>query len=278
MKLSRVKSVQACGVWGCVLMIVAAAPAVRGAQQSPAADEWCRDDRSRSDRPSVCEVRQFTVAATSGVLTVAGTNGGISVEGQARNDVSILARVTATGETQARAREIASSIRLQPTFDRIEAEGPRGLQNGEGWSVSYRLAVPRAVNLSLRTTNGGISIQDVESTVEFRTTNGGVKLVALGGDVRGRTTNGGVDVELDGASWQGEGLEVETTNGGVRLVIPENYSAQLEAHTANGGMNIDVPGAAVGGRSRREAIVQLGSGGAPIRVRTSNGGVRVTTK
>ncbi len=31
------------------------------------------------------------------------------------------------------------------------------------------------------------------------------------GNVRGRTTNGGVDVELDGPSWQGEGLDVETT-------------------------------------------------------------------
>jgi hypothetical protein len=247
--------------------------AVPTAQQN-AADDWCREERGRRDRAQVCEVRQFTVAATAGVLTVQGTNGGINVEGQARGDVEILAKVTANADTQARAREIVRAISLNPTLERVEAEGPRGMEDGEGWSVSYRLAVPRALNVALRTTNGGITIQDLESSVEFNTTNGGVKLMRVDGRVRGQTTNGGVDVELDGPSWQGEGLDVQTTNGGVRLVVPENYSAQLEARTSNGGVSIDVPGT-VNERSRRGAVVQLGTGGAPIRVRTSNGGVKV---
>jgi DUF4097 and DUF4098 domain-containing protein YvlB len=260
----------------CALLLAPAGMAVPAAQQN-SGDDWCREERGDSDRQRVCEVRRFTVPATAGVLTVQGTNGGISVEGQARGDVQILAKVTADAPTQARAREIAKAISVNPTLERVESEGPRELQDREGWSVSYRLAVPRALNMSLRTTNGGIVIQDVDSSVEFATTNGGVKLRHVEGNVRGRTTNGGVDVELDGPSWQGDGLDVETTNGGVRLVIPEHYSAQLEAHTNNGGLSIDVPGA-VNGRSRRDAVMQLGSGGAPIRLRTSNGGVRVTRK
>jgi hypothetical protein len=36
-------------------------------------------------------------------------------------------------------------------------------------------------------------------------------------DVRGRTTNGGVNVQLNGNTWKGVGLNVETTNGGVNL-------------------------------------------------------------
>jgi hypothetical protein len=262
--------------FGLALAVVVLAPAgaFTSAQQN---DDWCRDDSWGRDREGVCEVRQFTVAATSGVLAVAGTNGGIRVEGQARNDVLILAKVVATAESQARAREIAGAIRINATLERVEAEGPRGLQNGQGWSVSYRLAVPRGLNLSLQTTNGGITIQEVDSQVEFKTTNGGVKLIAVGGDVRGRTSNGGVDVDLEGPSWNGEGLDVETSNGGVRLSIPEHYSAKLEASTHNGGMNIDYPGAPRGSRDR-DISVQLGSGGAPIRVRTSNGGIRVTRK
>jgi DUF4097 and DUF4098 domain-containing protein YvlB len=161
-------------------------------------------------------------------------------------------------------------------LDRIDATGPRGM-NREGWSVSYRLAVPRALNLSLRTTNGGISVQDVESKLDVVTTNGGVKLLRVDGNVRGRTTNGGVEVELDGPSWLGEGLDVETTNGGVRVLVPEHYSAQLEAHTNNGGVSLNVPGT-VTGRSDRDLVVQLGSGGAPIKLRTSNGGVRINRK
>jgi DUF4097 and DUF4098 domain-containing protein YvlB len=263
------------GALVCALLLAPAGMAVPAAQQN-AGDDWCREDRGGNDRARVCDVRQFTVPASAGVLAVQGTNGGISVEGQARGDVLILAKVTADAQTQARAREIAAAISINATLERVEADGPRDLER-ESWSVSYRLAVPRALNMSLRTTNGGIVIQDVDASVEFMTTNGGVKLRHVEGNVRGRTTNGGVDVELDGPSWQGDGLDVETTNGGVRLVIPEHYSAQLEAHTNNGGLSIDVPGA-VTGRSRRDVVMQLGSGGAPIRLRTSNGGVRVTRK
>ena len=246
--------------------------------QQATGDGWCREESWQNDRQRFCEVRQFTVAATGGVLTVQGTNGGIQVNGEARADVQILARIVATADDTARARQIAGAVRLTPTIDHVEAEGPSGLPGGEGWSVSYRLAVPRGLNLSLNTVNGGILIEDVDAKVEFATTNGGVKLRSLSGDVRGRTTNGGLDVDLDGSSWSGDGLDVQTTNGGIRLAIPENYSAQLEAHTQNGGMNVDVPGVEQAGRRTRDVSVRLGAGGAPIRVRTSNGGVRVTRK
>ena len=253
-------------------LLAPAAGAITTAQQT---DDWCREDNWGRDRAGVCDVRQFTVAATSGVLSVSGTNGGVRVEGQARGDVLILAKVVATASTEARAREIANSIQLNPTLERIRAEGPR-TQNREGWSVSYRIAVPRALNVSVETSNGGIVIQDLDSKVDFRTSNGGVKLIGLAGEVRGRTSNGGIDVDLDGQAWIGEGLEVETSNGGVRLSIPEHYSARLEATTHNGGMNIDYPGVAE--PRDRDLSVQLGSGGAPIRVRTSNGGIRVSRK
>jgi hypothetical protein len=254
-------------------ILAGAGPARLHAQQTT--DDWCREERGNRDRANVCEVRQFTVAATAGTLAVAGTNGGISVEGESRGDVHILAKVTATAETQQRAKAIADSVQLTPTLDRVEAEGPR-TQNGEGWSVSYRLSVPRALNLSIKTTNGGIVIRDVESKVDFRTTNGGVKLSGLSGDVHGQTTNGGVDIDLEGSAWIGDGLDVQTTNGGVKIAVPDNYSAQLEASTNNGGFHSDFGGIA---RSQdRDLNLRLGGGGAPIKVRTSNGGVRVTKK
>ena len=79
-----------------------------------------------------------------------------------------------------------------------------------------------------------------------------MKLTDVGGAVHGRTTNGGVDVDLDGATWQGEGLDVETSNGGVRLRIPEQYSARLEAGTVNGGISVDMPITLQGRIDRRD--------------------------
>jgi hypothetical protein len=241
--------------------------------------DWCDQQNWGDDREGYCEVREIT-APSSGSLSVdASPNGGIAVEGAPRYDVLVRARVVATAETEDRARQIVSGVRIQPSGDRIEADGPAGLGRRESWHVSYELTVPAQMNLSLKSVNGGLAVRNVEGRIEFTTTNGGVRLRNVNGDVRGRTTNGGVDIELDGAMWQGEGLDVQTSNGGVRLSVPENYSARLEASTNNGGLNSDFPVTAVGpGRRPREIEATLGGGGAPIRVRTSNGGVKITKR
>jgi hypothetical protein len=255
---------------------VAFVTAGAAAQQAAPGQDWCDDQSWGNDREGFCEVRQFTLPASGSTLTVdAAPNGGIQVEGAARSDVQVWARVVATASTQARARALAAAVIINPTAVQVEARGPQRADN-ESWHVSYRLAVPHQTPLSLSTTNGGISIRDVEGKIEFNTVNGGVKLVAVGGDVRGRTMNGGVSIELEGATWRGEGLDVETSNGGVNLQIPEQYSAQLEASTRNGRLNADIP-MNVEGRVRN-VTTTLGGGGATIRVRTANGGVRITRK
>jgi hypothetical protein len=102
----------------------------------------------------------------------------------------------------------------------------------------------------------------------------------VAGDVRGQAVNGGIVVDLTGNRWEGRGLDVRTTNGGVRMSIPSNYSADLEARTVNGGLRIDFPITVSGllnGRPR-ELRTQLGSGGALVRVATTNGGVQITRR
>lgn len=274
MRINRVQSMVLALLAGASLMA-----AVAGAQQA-SREDWCRDQSWGRDRQGVCEVREMTVAGGANELKVdAAPNGGIRVQGSSRGDILVLARVVATAETESRAREVASAVRIEATPYQVQARGP-DLTGRESWHVSYRLEVPTQTSLSLNTTNGGISITDVEGKLEFQTVNGGVKLSGLAGEVRGRTNNGGVDVELDGATWRGEGLDVQTNNGGVRLRIPENYSARLESGTVNGGFSIDLPGVVQGGQGRRdrEVTADLGGGGPLIRVRTSNGGVKISKR
>ena len=272
--------------YGPMLLALVLAGSVGGAspvaQQSPVGqqsnDDWCRGENWGSNREGVCEVREYSLLAGAASLDVnAEPNGGIQVQGAQRGDIFVRAKVVAVASTEQRAREIASGVRIDAAPDKVSADGPTGLERNEHWSVSYRLEVPTNSSLSLRSTNGGISIHDVEGKIEFRTVNGGVTLSRLGGDVKGRTSNGGVTVDLDGATWNGAGLDVETSNGGVKLSIPAQYSARLDAGTVNGGFNIDFP-VNVQGRIDRQIMADIGSGGPLIRVRTNNGGVRVTRK
>src|SRR5947199_409428 len=89
-----------------------------------------------------------------------------------------------------------------------------------------------------------------------------------GGDLRGETTNGGVTIDLRGDHWDGAGLDVETHNGGIRMTMPANYSAQLETGTTNGRINIDFPITAQGSLGRQLTTI-LGAGGARIRAITT---------
>ncbi len=142
--------------------------------------------------------------------------------------------------------------------------------------MSYRVNVPRKNDLDLTAHNGGITIAGVAGNLRFDTNNGGVKLTDLAGNVRGSTRNGGLTVALGGRGWDGDGIDVETTNGGVTVSLPDGYNAQLEARTVNGGFRTDYPLTITGElNSRRGISTTLGSGGAPVRVRTTNGGVKI---
>jgi hypothetical protein len=253
-----------------------AAPTTGWAQQTgDPGDEWCdRSSRNRDRDERYCEVREFTLDARDLVTVDAAPNGGVEVEGWDRNEILVRARVQTWSEDDDPAR-IAPDIEII-TGSQIRAAGPRFRgRDGNRWSVSFEIMVPRESDLDLESVNGGIGITNVTGDLEFRTTNGGVSLSGVAGDVRGSTTNGGVHVELDGDEWQGRGLDVRTTNGGVNLIIPEDFRADLETGTTNGGFEIDFPITLQGRINRRQIRTELNGGGTPIRAVTTNGGVRV---
>ncbi len=243
-----------------------------GTDADPCADGRDRDDEYRQH----CEVRESTMPA--GPLSVdAGDNGGISVEAWDRNEIRVRAIVRGSARSEERAHAIAGGVQVQAGGGRVSATGPdRDRDRREWWSVSYRINVPRKTDLDLNAHNGGITITGVNGNVRFDTTNGGVRLTDLAGRVNGSTRNGGLIVNLGGDRWDGDGLDVETSNGGVTVAVPEGYNAQLETRTVNGGFRSDIPITIQGELSSRRGIsTTLGSGGPMVRVRTTNGGLKI---
>ena len=223
-----------------------------------------------------CEIREQTIAA-NGPLSIDGRqNGGVSVKGWDQNQVLVRARVQAGAPTEAEAADLARQIRIETGGNKIFASGPENSRDRH-WDVSYEVFVPRRSDVSVETHNGGIVFMDVNGKIDFNATNGGVVLRRIGGAVRGSTTNGGLVIELTGDRWDGETLDVSTTNGGVIMSVPENYSAHLETGTVNGSISVDFP-VTVQGRINKELAVNLGAGGATVKAMTTNGGVRITRR
>lgn len=199
-------------------------------------------------------------------------NGGIQVEAWDRNEISLLAKVQAWSR-RGDPREIVNRVEIA-TDRTIMADGPR-MERREGWSASFRLMVPRDSNLDLESMNGGINVHGVYGDMAFSTMNGGISLEDVGGRVSGKTTNGGLKVVLFGNQWEGDRLDLQTTNGSVNLTLPEGFRADLTTGTVNGSFHTDFP-ITVRGRLRSNQLsTQLNGGGPPIRLSTTNGAVRI---
>ena len=244
--------------------------------------DWCRQARDAR----ICEVRDATISDPGLLAIDSRPNGGVSVRGSERSDVRVRVRVTGYGRNDTAVRELVSESLLRTDNGRIRIaradhdtdrnRRERRNNNGEWVNAAFEVEVPRDARLSIDVTNGGIVVDGVRGAVDARTTNGGLVFMDLAGDVRGRAVNGGVIVDLSGNRWDGVGMDVRTTNGGVRLRLPSDYSADLEAQAQNGGITIDVPLMLQSpADARRHVRGTIGSGGAPIRLTTHNGGVSV---
>ncbi|MFB6188255.1 MAG: DUF4097 domain-containing protein [Halapricum sp.] len=162
---------------------------------------------------------------------------------------------------------------------------------GKSVSVDLTLYLPENVPVErAKTSNGDVTVQEVGGDATLQTTNGDVRadgvdgyvtLRSGNGDVtaRGvtgldgaRTSNGSVDVEV--SAMRGD-VRAETTNGNVRVAVPEDLNAVVNLQTKNGdvgysGLDLDVS-------VKRSTHIKgtLGTGGDELRAETTNGDVRL---
>ncbi|HMC62290.1 MAG TPA: DUF4097 family beta strand repeat-containing protein [Candidatus Solibacter sp.] len=234
----------------------------------------CSNGGNDRDRARHCEIREQSLPSIGRLSIDATPNGGATVKGWLGGDVLVRARVEASGETEGAAAILTSRVTIDGSGGQVRATGPEPADNSS-WSVSYEIFVPQATDVTLKTTNGGLTISDVRGHIHFDSVNGGVHLKRVAGEVSGATVNGGIDVELTGATGDWRQMELSTHNGGVTVAVPANYSAHIQAETGMGRIQSDFPlPANADGRGRRLDFT-VGSGGPPVHITTGNGGIRL---
>jgi DUF4097 and DUF4098 domain-containing protein YvlB len=223
-------------------------------------------------RPTVAEPREQTLAQASLNRVHASPNGAVIIHGTNRSDVLVHACIHATARSDEEARQLASQVQVTRGAGEIEPDGPRG-DRDRYWSVSYEIWLPMRSNLDVATVNGSIKVEDVRGEIKVSDVNGGIQLNRLGGELTTSAVNGSIEIQLAGTKWEGQGVEVSTTNGSVRFAIPATYSANIETSTVNGGIHCDFP-ITLQGKIDKHLSFQLGGGGPEIRASTVNGAIR----
>ncbi|MCL2572593.1 MAG: DUF4097 family beta strand repeat-containing protein [Defluviitaleaceae bacterium] len=104
-------------------------------------------------------------------------------------------------------------------------------------------------HIHFETTNSKISVEDIHAkTLELITTNAGIKTAGIDAiNLYMKTTNTGLKLEdtLHGGNspfWDEErSIEAYTTNGGIKLFLPEGIGMKVEANASGGKVNCDIP-------------------------------------
>jgi len=264
------------------------------------------------------EEKRFTV---SGVPDLKLTTFDGAIEVRSGDSKTVIVEIEKRGPTQEGLDQLR--VETKQDGDRIEVEVKRPAREvvlfGIGASPTAKLIVtmPREGNVTAKSGDGSIRIEEVRGRLELRTGDGSIR----GRDLTGQMTfstgdgsvtldaaNGDLDVDTGDGSVSvsgklgtvklhtGDGTitfradqgttmngdwSMTTGDGSISLYLPSDFAAELDAHTGDGSIRNELTLAAEAGgdheSTRRTLRAKLGAGGKTLKIRTGDGSIRLKT-
>jgi DUF4097 and DUF4098 domain-containing protein YvlB len=218
-------------------------------------------------------------------VVVSTSAGGIKVSGESGQAPRIEVYIRGNNNRELSKEEIQK--RLAEDYDmNISVEGHelhatvKNRHDFSNWnnqmSISFKIYVPQQVTTDLRTSGGGIELDNLKGNETFTTSGGGLRIDKLSGIIRGRTSGGGIEVsnsneDID-LTTSGGGITARNCSGKIKLVTSggglrlEDLKGDIYAHTSGGGVegsNIEgelVTGTSGGGIDLRHMNCSLDAG------------------
>ena len=219
------------------------------------------------------EVNQSYPLQPGGSVELQNVNGPVEVQGWDRDVVEVHAVKTAK-EKESDLDRVAIEVDAKPRAVSVTTRYPQN--EGVEVTVEYSIRVPHSAHVEhIGTINGTLRISGIDAVDDLQTVNGNIEVYESGGNIHAHTTNGNVRLELAHLGDK-NGAAAETTNGSLLVAVPSDTQADLEARCLNGNFYSELPLKIESTQQRpREIHGKLGSGGAPIHLRTVNGGIRL---
>ena len=213
----------------------------------------------------------------AGRVSIANINGDVHISAWDQPSVKVDAVKRAT--SQQRLSEVTVDVTNTPDSVEIKTRYPQDRNEGrhDGWaSVEYTLTIPRGARLEgAELVNGSLDIEGVQGDVHASLVNGEVKARGLGGEVKISTVNGSVEANvarLDDA----KGVNLNSVNGSLVLIIPSGAGAQVKASTLHGSITNDFGLKVDDGQFVGHSLNgQIGSGGPRIKLSNVNGSIAI---
>jgi DUF4097 and DUF4098 domain-containing protein YvlB len=184
--------------------------------------------------------------------------------------------------SQKRLSEVTIDVQSAPDMLRIKTKYPEernydGRNREDSFaSVEYTLTIPRSAQLDgADLVNGSLDVEGVQGDVRANLVNGTVSASGLGGDVKLSTVNGSIEANV-AALEAAKGVQLNSVNGSIVLIVPSGASAEIKASTVHGNITNDLGLKVDDGQFVGHSMNgQIGSGGARIRLNNVNGSIAV---
>lgn len=209
-----------------------------------------------------------------GTFELQNVNGPVEVQGWGKDAVEVHAVKTAKRNEADLARV---TIEVAATRKSISVSTRYPQDEGVEVAVEYVIHVPYTAHVEhVGTVNGSVKVVGIPAVDDLHTVNGNIEVYDGGSGVHAHTTNGNVHLELAHFSG-GYGASAETTNGSLLVALPADTQADVETRCLNGNFLSEMPITLESTLKPREMHGRFGKGGAPIKLRTINGGIRIVT-
>jgi hypothetical protein len=179
--------------------------------------------------------------------------------------------------------------------------------------LHVELDVPRTADLDIHTGDGSITCDPVSGTVSLDSGDGSISAQGLSGAIRlhsgdGSISASGVDGSVRASSGDGRisirgrfqslhlhsgdgSIEasasdgstipassqwsIRTGDGSIRLALPSNFAADVDAHTGDGRISVGFPITVSGSLNRSSIRGKLGGGGGQLILRSGDGSIHI---
>lgn len=221
------------------------------------------------------EFHQTYPLSANGRIELENINGPVHIKVWDRNEVKIDA-IKRAGSKQD-LDEVQIKIQSEKDSLSIRTEYPRHnnawTRNNPG-SVDYMMTVPRHARLDeIKLVNGDLEIEGVAGDVRASCVNGRLVASGMTGRTELSTVNGRLEATLDRLAAP---VEVSSVNAEVRLTLPSDAKAEIEASTVSGSISNDF-GIHVAKHSwvGHQLNGELGGGGTRVRISNVNGRIDI---
>ena len=222
--------------------------------------------------------KRYTLMA-GGTLEIRNTNGRIQVRPGDGNAIEIVATRVARAQDEAAAKDALTRIDIRETIEPgrvvVDSTGTAGLGFREQRQVHYLIKMPRAANLTVKTTNADVDVAGITGAFSAEAINGRISASGLENGAKVETSNGEIVIDM---ARVGGAVSCDTTNGAITLSIPRDTKAELSARVTNGAIDHGNLTLAIKEQSRRRLDASIGGGGPEIKLETTNGAIEIRGK